>query len=378
MSSMSRRRFLQASGPLAAMSAMARGSAAAPTDLPADMRALPRIRQKLVDPPFVPMHTQVAPGGPRIVEVELVVNEAKRVIDGDGTAIHALTFNGSIPAPLIICHQGDYVELTLKNPAKSQLSHNIDFHASNGALGGGALTHVQPGEQVVLRWKAIKPGTFIYHCAPGGSMIPYHVVSGMNGAVMVLPRTGLKDGNGKPIRYDKAYYIGEQDFYVPRDADGNFTTFEGPIEAMAETLRTMRALTPSHVVFNGRVGALTGDGAMKARVGETVLFIHSQANRDSRPHLIGGHGDFVWEQGSFSDPPAHGLETWFIRGGSAGAAIYTFRQPGIYAYLNHNLIEAVELGALAHVSVQGEWDDDLMTQVAPPGAIDGGKAAPSA
>ena len=35
----------------------------------------------------------------------------------------------------------------------------------------------------------------------------------------------------------------------------------------------------------------------------------------------------MWEQGSFSDPPAHGLETWFIRGGSAGAAIYTFRQP---------------------------------------------------
>ena len=165
---------------------------------------------------------------------------------------------------------------------------------------------------------------------------------------------------------------------MPRDADGNFMTFEGPIEAMAETLQTMRALTPSHVVFNGRAGALTGDGAMKARVGETVLFIHSQANRDSRPHLIGGHGDFVWEQGSFSDPPAHGLETWFIRGGSAGAAIYTFRQPGTYAYLNHNLIEAVELGALAHVNVQGEWDEDLMTQVAPPGPIDGGKATPSA
>jgi len=378
MSSMSRRRFLQASGPLAAMTAMTRGAATASTEVRTDMSELPRVRQKLVDPPFVPEHTQVASGGPRIVEVELVVNEAKRVIDGDGTAIHALTFNGSIPAPLIICHEGDYIELTLKNPAESQLSHNIDFHASTGALGGGALTHVQPGEQVVLRWKAIKPGTFIYHCAPGGSMIPFHVVSGMNGAIMVLPRTGLKDGNGKPIRYDNAYYIGEQDFYVPRDADGNFMTFEGPLQALAETLQTMRALTPSHVVFNGRVGALTGDGAMKARVGETVLFIHSQANRDSRPHLIGGHGDFVWEQGSFSDPPAHGLETWFIRGGSAGAAIYTFRQPGIYAYLNHNLIEAVELGALAHVNVQGEWDEDLMTQVTPPGPIDDGNATPSA
>ena len=291
------------------------------------------------------------------------------MIDNDGTEIDALMFNNSIPGPLIICHERDYVELTLKNPKGNVFKHNIDFHASTGALGGGALTHVQPGEQVLLRWKAIKPGTFIYHCAPGGSMIPYHVVSGMNGALMVLPRDGLKDRDGGPIRYDKAYYVGEQDYYIPRDSDGNFMKYKSPADGIADVLKVMRTLTPSHVVFNGRVGALTGDGAMKAKVGETVLFIHSQANRDSRPHLIGGHGDYVWEQGSFADPPAHGLQTWFIRGGSAGAAIYTFRQPGVYAYLTHNLIEAVELGALAHVVVDGEWDDDLMTQVQAPAPI---------
>ena len=200
-------------------------------------------------------------------------------------------------------------------------------------------------------------------------MIPYHVVSGMNGAVMVLPREGLSDRGGSPIRYDRAYYIGEQDFYVPRDSQGNFMRYERHADGIADMLGVMRTLTPSHVVLNGSVGALTGDRALRAHVGETVLFIHSQANRDSRPHLIGGHGDYVWEQGSFSDPPAHGLETWFIRGGSAGAAIYTFKQPGVYNYLTHNLIEAVELGALAQVVVDGDWDDDLMTQVQAPAPI---------
>ncbi|MCY4408339.1 MAG: copper-containing nitrite reductase, partial [Rhodospirillaceae bacterium] len=277
-----------------------------------------------------------------------------------------LSFNGSIPGPLMICHEGDYIELTLKNPASNIFEHNIDFHASTGALGGGALTHVQPGEQVMLRYKATKPGTYIYHCAPGGSMIPYHVVSGMNGAVMVLPRDGLKDRQGNPLRYDRAYYIGEQDFYVPRDAEGNFMEYEEHADAMADVFDVMHTLTPSHVVFNGAAGALTGDNAMTANVGESVLFIHSQANRDSRPHLIGGHGDYVWEEGSFVAPPLEGLETWFIRGGSAGAALYTFRQPGAYVYLSHNLIEAVELGALAIVVVEGEWNHDLMTQVQPP------------
>ena len=370
MHDISRRRILQASGTLAAMPAIGsscsnESSSAATTDI----SKLPRVKQELVDPPFVPEHEQVVTGSPRIVEVELVAHEGKRVIDDEGTEIDALMFNGSIPSPLIICHEGDYVELTLKNPTGNLFEHNIDFHASTGALGGGALTHLQPGEQVIIRWKALKPGTFIYHCAPGGSMIPYHVVSGMNGAVMVLPRDGLKDRDGSPIRYDKAYYVGEQDYYIPRDSDGKFMKYKGHAEGIADVLKAMRTLTPSHVVFNGRVGALTGDGAMTAKVGETVLFIHSQANRDSRPHLIGGHGNYVWEQGSFADPPAHGLETWFIRGGSAGAAIYTFRQPGIYAYLTHNLIEAVELGALAHVMVDGEWDNDLMTQVQAPKPI---------
>jgi len=85
--------------------------------------------------------------------------------------------------------------------------------------------------------------------------------------------------------------------------------------------------------------------------------------------LIGGHGDYVWETGKFSNPPETNLETWFIRRGSAGAAPYTFRQPGIYAYLTHNLIEAIELGATAHFKVEGAWNNDLMTQVRPPEAI---------
>jgi nitrite reductase (NO-forming) len=42
----------------------------------------------------------------------------------------------------------------------------------------------------------------------------------------------------------------------------------------------------------------------------------------------------------------------------------------VYAYLNHNLIEAVLLGATAHFRVEGNWNDDLMTLVRRPGPID--------
>ncbi len=331
-----------------------------------DVGSLPRVKQKLVPPPATPLHEQVATTGPKIVEVEMTVEEKQIEIDDDGTKIWAFTYNGTVPGPMIVCHQGDYVELTLKSSPDNQLEHNIDFHAATGALGGAELTHIQPGEYVVLRFRALKAGVFVYHCAPGAEMVPYHVLHGMNGAIMVLPRDGLKDRQGEPIKYDKAFFVGEQDFYIPRDENGEFVAYENAIADYTDSLDAMRTLTPTHIVFNGRVGALTGDAAMKAAVGETVLIVHAQCSRDTRPHLIGGHGDYVWQSGSFEDRPDTDLETWFIRGGSAGAAVYTFRQPGTYAYLNHNLIESFLLGAVAEFAVEGDWNDKLMTQVVEP------------
>ena len=154
-----------------------------------------------------------------------------------------------------------------------------------------------------------------------------------------------------------------------RQENGNFKKYESAGDAMADTLEVMRKLTPSHIVFNGAVGALTGEHALQAAVGEKVLIVHSQANRDTRPHLIGGHGDYVWATGKFRNPPDLDQETWFIPGGTAGAAFYTFEQPGIYAYVNHNLIEACELGAAAHFKVTGEWNNSLMQAVLAPSSI---------
>ena len=370
--SVSRRTFLSSAaalGPGLMIAQVATSVAQAASLSPAEIAGLPRVTQEMVAPPFLPKHDQVAKGGPKVVEVRFVIEEKKMVLDDDGAEIWVLTFNGSVPGPMIVVHENDYIELTLVNPKTSAMEHNIDFHASTGALGGGELTLISPGEECILRFQATKPGVFVYHCAPGGTMVPYHVTHGMNGAIMVLPRDGLKDKSGKSIPYDRAYYVGEQDYYLAKDEDDEYIKYETAGEDYADSLKVMATLTPSHIVFNGAVGALTGDNALKANVGETVLIIHAQANRDTRPHLIGGHGDYVWSTGSFGDDPQTGLETWLISGGAAGAAIYTFKQPGLYAYVNHNLIEAFLKGAAAHFVVDGKWDDSLMMQIKKPTAI---------
>ncbi len=196
---------------------------------PEDVSSLEVVHLDLVAPPFVHEHEQVAPEKPRLNKVRMAISEEEIEVE-PGVFVWAMTFDGSVPGPMIVVHEGDYVELTLVNPAGNQLLHNIDFHASVGALGGGALTEVSPGQEVVLRFRAIKPGVFIYHCAPGGEMVPWHVVHGMNGAIMVLPRDGIKDPAGNRIEYDRAYYVGEQDFYLPQDEDGNYKRYERPLD----------------------------------------------------------------------------------------------------------------------------------------------------
>ena len=58
-----------------------------------------------------------------------------------------------------------------------------------------------------------------------------------------------------------------------------------------------------------------------------------------------------------------------MEGGSATAMLYEFKQPGLYVYLNHNLIEAAMLGAAIHINVVGEWNNDLMVQISSRRAI---------
>src|SRR6478752_1528248 len=233
--------------------------------LAADDLKLPRQKVELVAPPFVHAHEQATKQGPKIVEFTLTIEEKKVVIDEKGTTFQAMTFNGTMPGPMMVVHEGDYVELTLVNPDTNTMPHNIDFHAATGALGGGELTLINPGEQVVLRFKATRTGVFVYHCAPGGPMIPWHVVSGMSGAIMVLPRDGLRNEKGEPVRYDKLFFVGENDFYMPRDEQGAYKSYESSGDAYDDMVKVMRGLVPTHVVFNGTVGSLTGDNAMKAK-----------------------------------------------------------------------------------------------------------------
>ncbi|MGN6215058.1 copper-containing nitrite reductase [Parafilimonas sp.] len=329
---------------------------------------LKHVTEELVPPPMLPKFEQVDKDGPKIIDVTLTAEE-KKIEVAPGDSAWVFTFNGSVPAPIIVAHQDDFIDLTLKNPATNTQQHNIDLHAATGAMGGGDLTLVNPGQEAKFRFRCTRPGVFVYHCAPGGTMVPIHVTAGMNGVIMVLPRDGLKDENGNMVTFDRAYYIVEQDFYLPKDKDGKIINIATPQQAVQAAGESIKTLMPTNIVFNGHQGALLGKNALTANVGEKVLFITAQANRDTRFHLIGGHADLYWPGGKFNNKPYTDFETWAVPGGSAAAALYKFREPGTYVFLNHNLIEAFDYGAIAQIKVAGQWDSSYMKQLEKPSPI---------
>ncbi len=121
------------------------------------------VDQKLVPAPALPAVPDCT-GDPKNVRVTLETSEYTGEI-APGITFPFLTFNGAVPGPAIVVCLGDWVEVTLKNLEGNKFAHNVDFHAATGALGGGAVSIVGPGQQTTFRFQALREGAFVYHCA---------------------------------------------------------------------------------------------------------------------------------------------------------------------------------------------------------------------
>lgn len=138
--------------------------------------------------------TTGALAAPKLHNILLIANENLLRIAPDndlypgGVWLNAMTFNGTIPGPLIVANQGDTLTVTLKNEGK--LAHSLNFHAGFGpshALSGV----VSAGENKTWTMKVNYPGAFVYQC-DGDNLngMWEHIADGMYGGIVVK---SLKD-----------------------------------------------------------------------------------------------------------------------------------------------------------------------------------------
>src|SRR5215831_17311598 len=109
-----------------------------------------------------------------------------------GNVIHAMTFNGTVPAPTVRVTQGDLINVTLINYRNNTTPHSLDNHAAliSAVPNFGP---VGPGWERSYAFIATQPGFFKYHCEGIGVIsMDQHVFSGMVGGVIVDPARGYQ------------------------------------------------------------------------------------------------------------------------------------------------------------------------------------------
>jgi FtsP/CotA-like multicopper oxidase with cupredoxin domain len=86
---------------------------------------------------------------------------------GSGRVVHALTFNGISPGPELRVHQGDLVEVVLRNDDVDQGVtihwHGVDVPNAEDGVAGVTQNAVLPGQRYTYRFRVHQVGTFWYH-----------------------------------------------------------------------------------------------------------------------------------------------------------------------------------------------------------------------
>lgn len=280
------------------------------------------------------------------VRVELEAKEVVAEIE-EGVKFHYMTFGGQVPSPMIRVRQGDTVILTLSSDRNNQMLHNIDLHAVYGTGGGADATYVTPGSSQTIKFKALYPGAFIYHCAV--PRMDQHISSGMYGIILVEPQEGLPE-------VDHEFYLGQNEIYVK----GNV----GEHGMQEFDFNKMYREDADYVLLNGEVGALKKEGVygpMKVKKGETarIFFVNGGPNLSSSFHPIGNVFTKAWRDGAIASNPEHFVQTMAVPPGSCGVFEMDFPVPSTVHMVDHALSRVEDKGFGGDIEVEGKEDKDI-------------------
>ncbi|HEU4824024.1 MAG TPA: multicopper oxidase domain-containing protein [Nitrososphaeraceae archaeon] len=265
-----------------------------------------------------------------------------------GLKYMAMTWNHTIPGPVISVDQCDTLVITVRN--EGAIIHSMDFHAGYGdsqAVSGP----IAPGESKTFKLTADIPGVFMYHCT-GDALngVWEHIASGMYGGIVVHPHQEEKA---------KEFYLVFGEIYSNSIIGGTTGSFD---------INKFKADNPDVILTNGmshkyveKIGVtppitLTGPNAQlfKVKPGELTRWyiINPGPNDDVDFHFISGMID-VYEGFSGAGGTGGGKldqelrldETWLIPAGAASVIESVFPEEGIYVGVDHSMKDVLKGGA---------------------------------
>ena len=301
---------------------------------------LPQEAAVLTDAPNVPPPITRTKNAQVMVSLEVI--EAEMPITANAT-YRFWTYGGHVPGKFMRVLEGDTVEIKLTNRAGNQMNHNIDLHAVTGPGGGAVATsETAPGTTKSFTFKALNPGIYVYHCAT--KPVPAHIANGQYGLIYVQPKKALR-------KVDHEFYVMQGEIYTDGEFASKGLQSYAPLKALDEH--------PTFVVFNGSTLSLTGDNALKAKVGETVrMFVGvGGPNLVSSFHVIGEIFDVVYPEGGSN--AQYNVQTTLIPAGGAAIVEFKLQVPGRYLLVDHSLSRTFDKGTLGILMVEGKANPEV-------------------
>ena len=248
---------------------------------------------------------------------------------GAGVEYNAWTFGGRVPGPVVHVKQGDEVQFTFTNNARSG-GHSIDFHSAQTPWNLNYKT-ILPGESLSFDWTANFPGVFMYHC--GTAPVLHHISNGMYGAVVVDPET--------PLPPAREYVLVQSEFYASSPAEAN--RWSGDMDKML-------ANRPDLMAFNGKAFQYR-DHPLPADAGELIRLyvVNSGPTQFSAFHVIGAIFERVLVDGNPNNV-LEGISTWTIPPGGGATFELIIPDAGQYPFVTHSFAYT-ELGAVGLIDV---------------------------
>jgi nitrite reductase (NO-forming) len=309
------------SAPSPTMDPNSHGGPPPTTDVAADPNAPKPVR-------YDPTAPKVLPG--KVHDIDLVMTEQEMTV-AEGFVQKVWTFGGTVPGPVIRVHVGDTVRVHLKNPKENQMSHSIDFHASQVAWNDEMRT-IMPGEELVYEWKAEYAGVWMYHCGTAPTL--HHIANGMYGMVIVEPAEGLP-------KVDNEFAIVQSEWYLGPQGQ--------PVDL---TKAAAAAPAPDLVVFNG-VANQYKDGPIEVGTGERnrIFVLDAGPSVDSSFHIVGTIFDTVIKEGvrlTKGNDGNWGSQAMDLSPAQGGIVEFTTAEDGLYPMVTHafNLVGRGALGLI--------------------------------
>jgi nitrite reductase (NO-forming) len=270
--------------------------------------------------PNAPAYTLFDPKAPALLEgtvhdIDMPMIE-KDITVAEGFVVHAWTFGGTVPGPTIRVHLGDTVNVHLTN--QGQMSHSIDFHASETAM-NHQMVEIKPGGTFTYTFTADYAGVWMYHCGTAPAL--HHIANGMFGMVIVEPKGGLPKVDDEFAFVQSEWYLGAQ---------GEPASYEKANQT---------APSPDFVVFNG-VANQYKDNPVQVKTGGRVrvFVLDAGPSTDSSFHVVGTIFDQVTKEGvQLLRGNAGGWGSQAVDLSPAQGAIIEFTpsEDGMYPFVTH-------------------------------------------